>query len=90
MKHTMKKQILSLIIFTLLPLSVQAWENCGQINGQDSNCEYQISSDGVLTIRPINTTKDAVMPNYAAYNPLYPGQFKTSAPWSELAVLEIK
>lgn len=77
-----KNRFLFLMMLTAMPFSVRAWENCGKINGQDSNCEYQISSDGVLTIRPIDTTKDAVMPNYKNRNPLFPN-YVTSAPWAE-------
>ena len=65
-----------------MPFSVRAWENCGQIDGEDSNCEYQISSDGVLTIRPIDSNQDAIMPEYSySYNPTSDSAYQTTAPW---------
>ena len=79
----MKNRFLILMVLTAIPFSVQAWENCGQIGGVDSNCEYQISADGVLTIRPVDSDQDGVMPNYSYHNPLFPGKAVTTAPWAE-------
>ncbi|MBR6327893.1 MAG: leucine-rich repeat domain-containing protein, partial [Alphaproteobacteria bacterium] len=77
-----KNRFLFLMMLTAMPLSVQAWENCGQIDGEDSNCEYQVSSDGVLTIRPIDSSQEAVMPTYSySYNPTTDVDFETTAPW---------
>lgn len=78
----MKNRFLILMMLTAIPFSVQAWENCGQINGVDSNCEYEVSSDGVLTIRPIDSNQDAIMPNYSySYNPTSDSNYLTTAPW---------
>lgn len=71
-----------MMMLTAMPFSVRAWENCGQINGEDSNCEYQVSSDGVLTIRPIDSNQDAIMPEYLyAHNPTTDADYQTTAPW---------
>ena len=72
----MKKYIL--IFGLILSFDVNAWKNCGQIDGEDSNCEYQVSSDGVLTIRPIDSNQDAIMPEYSYQ---YDAGYRTTAPW---------
>ena len=76
----MKK--LLFILITLLSFQTFAWQNCGQISGVDSNCEYDITGDGTLTIRPINTNEDAVMPNYSYQSaPATNTTYQTTAPW---------
>ena len=80
------KKILSQIVILVLFISfnTKAWENCGQIEGKDSNCEYDISSDGVLTIRPIDSQKIGIMPNYGIRNECCPEvYYLTTAPWGK-------
>ena len=79
----MNKIFVKIVFLSLLiSFNTKAWQNCGQIGGTDSNCEYDISSDGVLTIRPINTNEDAIMPDYQyTYNPTLGRVYETTAPW---------
>ena len=78
----MKKNILILAILSLTPFIANAWTNCGKINGQDSNCEYQVSSDGVLTIRPVDSNQDAIMPTYSHSSEVtVNSSYRTTAPW---------
>ncbi|MBR6327699.1 MAG: leucine-rich repeat domain-containing protein [Alphaproteobacteria bacterium] len=60
----MKKWILILMII-FLPLLAQAahdgWSDCD--DGGTANCEYQIK-DGVLTVRPYDSTQEASIPDY--------------------------
>ena len=79
----MKKIFVKIVFLGLLiSFNTKAWQNCGQISGVDSNCEYDITDDGTLIIRPIDTNADAIMPNYyyqssSATNATY----QTTAPW---------
>ena len=70
-----------ILLFLSIPFSALGWENCGQINNTNSNCEYQVEN-GTLTIRPIDNNADAIMPTYS-YS--YVGQgnadYSTTAPW---------
>ena len=79
----MKKGILILCLMTAF--NAFAWENCGQMeDGTDSNCEWQVTSDGVLTIRPIDGKKKAIMPAYTyQYHPSFETQttYVASTPW---------
>ena len=78
----MKKMIF--ILITLLSFQTFAWQNCGQISGIDSNCEYDITGDGTLIIRPIDTNADAIMPDYQyTFSPTSDRQYETTAPWFE-------
>ena len=78
----MKKMIF--ILITLLSFQTFAWQNCGQISDVDSNCEYDITGDGTLIIRPIDTNADAIMPTYQyTFSPTSDRQYETTAPWFE-------
>ncbi len=79
----MKKIFVKIVFLGLLiSFNTKAWQNCGQIGGTDSNCEYDITDDGTLIIRPINTNEDAIMPDYQyTFSPTSDRQYETTAPW---------
>ncbi|MBR1915128.1 MAG: leucine-rich repeat domain-containing protein [Alphaproteobacteria bacterium] len=77
----MKKFVL--IFCLVLNFNVKAWENCGDAEGLASNCEWEVSIDGVLTIRPQNIDVPAIIPDYERQGVSAEDErrYLTTAPW---------